>query len=237
MKPSGSASRSAMPGSRVCQFGVSSRSESQRSVRHEFATSPRSRTTWSIERSVRRLAHRQAGVAGTDDDGADGRSRRASRSAQWRSATTTFVGLVMMSNTAERFCDWATSASISSAVGVGVDVEAHVDAAEAVADVRIGAEDAQDVHVPSTVAVTERSWMPRCWATAATPAVRQLPERRQDDLDRGGAAVLGGEALRVVGVERERGTCGRAPGPGRRSRSRSSGCSVPFTHVQSSSAR
>src|SRR5215510_7344970 len=27
---------------------------------------------------------------------------------------------------------------------------------------------------PSIVAVTERSWMPRCWAMAATPAVRQL---------------------------------------------------------------
>ena len=28
--------------------------------------------------------------------------------------------------------------------------------------------------LPSTVAVTERSWIWRCWATAATPAVRQL---------------------------------------------------------------
>ena len=42
------------PGSRFCQFGVRRRSESHRSVRHEFATSPRSRTMWSIERSVRR---------------------------------------------------------------------------------------------------------------------------------------------------------------------------------------
>jgi hypothetical protein len=42
-------------------LGVSSRSESQRSVRHEFATSPRSSTTWSIDRSPRkRLAARPA---------------------------------------------------------------------------------------------------------------------------------------------------------------------------------
>jgi hypothetical protein len=40
---------------------VSSRSESQRSRRHEFATSPRSRTTWSIDRSLRKwLADRPA---------------------------------------------------------------------------------------------------------------------------------------------------------------------------------
>ena len=36
------------------QFGVSSRSESHRSVRHEFATSPRWITTWAIERRLRK---------------------------------------------------------------------------------------------------------------------------------------------------------------------------------------
>src|SRR3954462_7018232 len=55
MKQAGSSSQEAGPGSRHCQFGVSSRSESQRSVRQELATSPRSRTTWSIERLVSRL--------------------------------------------------------------------------------------------------------------------------------------------------------------------------------------
>jgi hypothetical protein len=34
-------------------LGVNRRSESQRSLRHVFATSPRSSTTWSMERSVR----------------------------------------------------------------------------------------------------------------------------------------------------------------------------------------
>ena len=40
-------------------------------------------------------------------------------------STVTLVGFVTMSNTAERFCDWATSALMSSAVGVGVDLVLH----------------------------------------------------------------------------------------------------------------
>ena len=55
------------PGSAVIQFGVSSRSESHRSVRHEFATSPRSSTTWSIAGRGEVMAHRESGRAGTDD--------------------------------------------------------------------------------------------------------------------------------------------------------------------------
>ncbi len=52
-----------------------------------------------------------------------------------------------MSNTADRFCDWATIASMSARERVGVDVEADADAVEAVAHVGVGAEDAQHVHV------------------------------------------------------------------------------------------
>ena len=44
---------------------------------------------------------------------------------------------------------------------VGVDVERDLDAVEAVADVPVDAEDALQVHVPSNVAVTERSCTPR----------------------------------------------------------------------------
>ena len=61
-------------------------------------------------------------------------------------STVTFVGLVMMSYTAERFCDWATSALISLGGRVGVDVVGHLDAVEAVAHVAVDAEDALDVH-------------------------------------------------------------------------------------------
>src|SRR3954465_117574 len=54
MKPSGSSPSYDRPGSRHCQLGVSSRSESHLCVRQEPATpGPRSSTTWSMERSVR----------------------------------------------------------------------------------------------------------------------------------------------------------------------------------------
>src|SRR5690349_15391108 len=51
MKPSGSSPSYSSPGRRVSQLGVSRRSESHRSVFHVLATSPRSRTTCSIDSS------------------------------------------------------------------------------------------------------------------------------------------------------------------------------------------
>src|SRR5262249_52341118 len=56
------------------------------------------------------VAHRQAGMTGADDDGSDSLSHRRGQ----LTSTVTFVGLVMMSYTAERFWDWATSALTSS---------------------------------------------------------------------------------------------------------------------------
>ena len=148
------------------------------------------------------LAHRQAGVAGTDDDRADGFA--AHRSAQCVS-TTTVVGLVMMSNTAERFCDWATERGDLVGGGVGVDVEADGDAAEAVARLRVGPEDAEDVHR----ALDGRGDRAQLDATVlghgGDAGGQAAAQRRQDDLHRGGALVQRGEALRMVGVERERG--------------------------------
>jgi hypothetical protein len=48
-----------------------------------------------------------------------------------------------------------------------------LDRAEPGADVGVDAQHTGQVEIARTVAVTERSWMPRIWATAATPAVRQ----------------------------------------------------------------
>ena len=80
-----------------------------------------------IDRLVaEKVTRRETGVPRADDDRSkalDGRTsqcfreraRRASRrAAAQATSTVTFVGFVSASNTAERFWDWATSASMSS---------------------------------------------------------------------------------------------------------------------------
>jgi hypothetical protein len=52
--------------------------------------------------------------------------------------------LVSASNTAERFWDWATSASMSAFGASASDGERHLDVVEAVADVAVHAEDAAE---------------------------------------------------------------------------------------------
>ena len=65
-------------------------------------------------------ADRETGMAGADDDrgGTNGCSllRSLARRSRVFTSTVTLVGLVMTSKTADRFCDWATSALISSGV-------------------------------------------------------------------------------------------------------------------------
>ena len=58
-------------------------------------------------------AHGQPAVAGPDDHHGDVRHGRLSPLGAQFTSTAMFVGLVSTSNTAERFCDWATSASMS----------------------------------------------------------------------------------------------------------------------------
>ena len=85
--------------------------------------------------------------------------------------------------------------------GVGVDVVADLDAAEAVAHVGIDAEDAGQVHARrASVAVTERSCTPRFWATDGDAGGQAAGEPGEHDLHRRHAVVLGGEDLGVVGV-------------------------------------
>ena len=65
-----------------------------------------------LERPLRQHpADREAGMPGPDDH--DGYAQRRGRAQA--TVTVTLVGLVSASKTAERFCDWATSAAISSA--------------------------------------------------------------------------------------------------------------------------
>ena len=56
------------------------------------------------------VAGGEAGVPGADDDGGYALDSQALK----RPRPVTSVGFERASNTAERFCDWATSASISS---------------------------------------------------------------------------------------------------------------------------
>src|SRR4029079_2485975 len=134
-----------------------------------------SNTTWSMERSDRqRLIASPAWPAPLTTvvvvrvmaDPLDECAQRPS--------TVTLVGLVMMSYTAERFCDWATSALISS--GVASASMSYVTLMP-LNPLRMSLSIPRMPETsmsPSSVADTDRSWISRFWATAATPAVRQL---------------------------------------------------------------
>src|SRR5690606_19718042 len=124
------------------------------------------------------VARGEARVTGAYDDGGgvaldDDRAFQAA-------STVTSVGLVRASSTAERFWDWATRASIScleaSASMVKVTLMSLKPLRTSLSAPRMPRMSCE----PSSLASTERSWMPRFWATEATPAVRQLarPTRR-----------------------------------------------------------
>src|SRR5580692_4122378 len=97
---------------------------------------------------------------------------RADRGCQ-ASSTSTFVGLVTTSNTAERFCDWAISASRSSREASASMANRTVIASKPLRASGSAPRMPRMFISPSIVAVTDRSWMPRNWATEATPAARQ----------------------------------------------------------------
>ena len=104
----------------------------------------------------------------------------------------TVVGLVMASNTAERFWDWATRAAISSR---------DTSASMSKVTVTLSNPLRTSPSIPSTpcrsmspwtVAVTDRSWMPRLLATVATPAVRH--DASAINVNSGGVAPLSSDA-------------------------------------------
>src|SRR5271166_3426135 len=200
MKPSGSSPAYSCPGSRVCQFGVSSRRVGQRWVRHEFATSPRSRTTWSIERSVRRrLMARPACPAPTmtavvlimracgpwRSGQLDEHLRRVGHDVEDRRALL-------------RLGDQRLEVV---AGGVGVDGEPDRDRLEAVADIGVGAEDAQDVHLAFDGGGDRPELDAPVLGDRGDARGQAADEADQHDLRRRGALVLGREALRVIDVE------------------------------------
>src|SRR5580700_9437204 len=200
MNPSGSAPAWSWPGSRVCQFGVSSRRLGQRWVRHEFATSPRSRTTWSIERSVRRrLIARPACPA----------------------PTTTAVAFILVTSwprvsgqldedlrrVGHDVEDCRALLGLGQqrlkvlAGGVGVDGEPDRDRLEAVADVGVGAEDAQDVHLAFDRGGDRPELDAAELGDGGDAGGEAAGEADQHVFDWRGAVVFGREALGVIDVE------------------------------------
>src|SRR6185436_3571669 len=138
-KPSGSSPSYPKPGRRLCQFGVRRVSESQRSVRQVLATSPRSRTTWSIERaascelmaSPAWPAPITTTVVRTAAPGGEAALRHLDRHVGRVGDDVVDRGALL------RLCDDRLDVL---GRGVGVDLVGHLDAVEAVAHVLIHAE-------------------------------------------------------------------------------------------------
>src|SRR5580700_1167347 len=197
MNPSGSAPAWSRPVRRVCQFGVSSRRLGQRWVRQEFATSPRSRTRWSMERSVRRrLMARPACPAPT------------TTAVVWITAGSWWSGQLDqdLGRVGHHVEDRGALLRLGEqrlqvlAGGVGVDGEPDRDRVEAVADVGVGAQDAQDVHLPFDGGGDRPELDAAELSDRGDPSGQAAGQADQHDLHRGGAVVLGGEALGVVDV-------------------------------------
>src|SRR3954468_15812167 len=195
MKPSGSSTSYARPGSRVSQFGVSSRSESQRSVLQVLATSPRSSTTWSTPRPVRTwLTARPAWPAPMTTTGTCVTlcARSVDRDADVRRVRDDVEDRGALLGLRHERLDVLRG-------GVGVDVEVDADVVEAVAHLGIAAQDAEDVHVALDAGLHRLELdvaVLRDGGHAGGQAGRQPDE---DVLDRGRAVVLGGEHLGVIG--------------------------------------
>src|SRR5436190_7998650 len=192
------------PGSRLCQFGVSRVSESQRSVRQVWATSLRSRTTWSIERAARhQLMARPDWPA-------------PMTTAVVRTVPAASCGDAALSHL-DRYVGWVGDDVVDRGSllrlrddrldvggrGVGVDLVGHFYAVEAVANVLIHAEDAAHVH-PGLERRRHRAQLDLArlgdGRNAGGEAAR---ETGKDDLHRRGRIVFGCEHLGMVGIEGE----------------------------------
>src|ERR1700722_1239310 len=118
------------------------------------------------------MAHGQTTGAGSDDDDGRMHSRLSVEGGVVQATVTwTVVGLVMMSKTAERFWDCATMASMSAWLGSGATSNwTRMRSKPLGTSASIPRMPWRSIS-PCTVAVTERSWIPRLVATVATPAV------------------------------------------------------------------
>ena len=90
----------------------------------------------------------------------------------------------MISKTADRFCDWATSALMSSG-SRRRDVEVDADAVEAVAHVVVDAEDALEVHVGLEGGLDRAKLDAAALGDRGDAGREAAREAREDDLHRG----------------------------------------------------
>ena len=107
----------------------------------------------------------------------------------------------MMSYTADRFCDWATIGLDLVGGGVGVDVVGHLDAAEPVAHVAVDAEDAGDVHLTFEGCRDRAQLDLPVLGDGGDAGGEAAGQGDEHVLDGCRPVVLGGEDLRVIGVE------------------------------------
>src|SRR5438128_1565028 len=202
MKPSGSLPWYLKPGRRLCELGVSSRSESQRSRRQEFATSPRSSTTCSIERSVSmRLTARPVCPAPMTTTVT--RSIGNESPPRWLSALLPNLDRdvrrvrddVVDGRSLLRLCDERLDVFLRR---VGVDVERHLDVVVAVAHIAVDAEDALDVHRAFELRFHGAQLNAAVLRDRCDTCGEAARETREHELDRCRAAILGREDLGMI---------------------------------------
>ena len=119
-------------------------------------------------------------------------------------STTTFVGLVMTSNTADRFCDWATIASMSLGDASASMAKRTLTPSNPLRIVGVGTEDPEHVHRALDRGRHRAQLDLTLLGDGGDTGGEAAGQRDEHVLDRRGAVVLGGEALGMVGVERER---------------------------------
>src|SRR3954464_2958916 len=203
MKPSASSPTYACPGRRHCQFGVRRRSESHRSVRHELATSPRSRTTWSIERAARcQLMARPEWPAPIMIAVADFTTLAPDPPSVDRDEHSGRIGNdVEDGGPLLRLRNQRLDVVFA---GVGTDVEVDADGAEPVAHVIVDAENALNVHVGLERRLDRMKLDAAPLGDRGNARGQTARQAGQNQFNRRRSMVLGGENLGMVRLDGER---------------------------------
>src|SRR4029077_16401888 len=179
------------------------RSDSHRSRRQEFATSPRSMTTWSIECSVRKgLIARPASPPPTTPVVTCSWPISAARAGLPLDDLDRHVGRighdVVHGRAFLRLRDERLDILLR---GFGVDMEGDLDVVVAITYVAVDAKDAVQIHLALELRL-DRAQLDAAVLRHGRHARRQAARKTHEhQLDGGRPLVLGGENLRVIGFE------------------------------------